>query len=213
MWFSHFCHVLFFKRLGPLFGVMLPNASRVWKIGATEAAMHLGDSTETQLVTRHLGHSAATEHQLRSRYYQAIVGDSHTVRALQSMENLRRQRSDGCTSDSTSGAGISASPTPQPNPMDDRGQLSVGSSCDSVATPVKALQKRRPFTKHEVQIIVTAFKEHIKCCRTPSLALCKELLSTKQLDRTPKNASILSLKLDSLRSFISPHHFLHAIHK
>ena len=66
------------KRLGPLFGAVFPNASRVRKIGATEAAMNLGDSTEAQLVTRHLGHSAATE----SRYYQAIVGDSRDEPAL-----------------------------------------------------------------------------------------------------------------------------------
>ena len=60
--------------------------------------------------------------------------------------------------DSSSAAATPISQKRRPSPMDKRGKWFVGSSSDSVATPVKALQKRRPFTEYEVQLIVTAFK-------------------------------------------------------
>ena len=59
------------KRFGERHGRVLPSATRVRKIGATEVAMKMGDSADAHLVTRHMSHSAATE----TKYYQAIVGD------------------------------------------------------------------------------------------------------------------------------------------
>ena len=73
------------QSLGKIYGLTLPTATRVRKIGATSVALNLGDTATAHLVTRHLSHSAATE----SQYYQAIVGDRHAVEAFGSMENLR----------------------------------------------------------------------------------------------------------------------------
>ena len=73
------------QSLGKIYGLTLPTATRVRKIGATSVALNLGDTATAHLVTRQLSHSAATE----SQYYQAIVGDRHAVEAFGSMENLR----------------------------------------------------------------------------------------------------------------------------
>lgn len=80
------------QRFGERRGLLLPTAMKVRQIGSTEVAMHLGDTTDAHLITRHIAHSAATE----SRYYQAIVGDCHSLCAYNSMEGLReRACSDG----------------------------------------------------------------------------------------------------------------------
>lgn len=85
------------KKLGLKYGLCLPTATRVRKIGATSVALNLGDTGEAHLVTRQLSHSAATD----SQYYQAIVGDKHAAQAFESMEQLRTMRGVGKnTSDS-----------------------------------------------------------------------------------------------------------------
>ena len=57
-------------------------------------AIRLGYSSDAHLITCHISHSAVTELQ----YYQAIVGDRHSLHAYRSMEGLRkREHSDGDT--------------------------------------------------------------------------------------------------------------------
>ena len=77
------CHLLFLKlprtitnllsriqSVGTKYGLNLPSASRVRKIGATSVALNLGDSAQAHLVTRQMSHSVSTD----AQYYQAIVG-------------------------------------------------------------------------------------------------------------------------------------------
>ena len=56
------------KAVDHRYGLDLPNASRVRKIGATSVAVNL-DEKEACLVTRQMSHSVATN----AAYYQAIV--------------------------------------------------------------------------------------------------------------------------------------------
>ena len=73
------------KALGRLYGLTLPIASRVRKIGATSVALHL-DEKDPRLVTRQMSHSVATN----VAYYQAIVGEQHAAAAYKTMSSLRR---------------------------------------------------------------------------------------------------------------------------
>lgn len=76
---------------------------------------------------------------------------------FQSMENLQRLRNDGegdYTSDSTSRAAISTTTSPQSNPMDNRGQWSVGLSFDSVATLANLTSAKQK--EHNLNIKVTS---------------------------------------------------------
>ena len=81
------------KKLGTKYGLSLPSASRVRKIGATSVALHLGNSTQAHLVTMQMSHSVNTD----AQYYQAIVGDSHAMSAFKSMTELRNRRADSST--------------------------------------------------------------------------------------------------------------------
>lgn len=78
------------KSLGVKYGLSLPTASRVRKIGATAVALNLGDSTKAHLVTRNMSHSVNTS----AQYYQAIVGDSHAATAFETMSQLREDGSE-----------------------------------------------------------------------------------------------------------------------
>ena len=80
------------KALGKKFGLLLPSASRVRKIGATSVALSMGNSAEAHLVTRQLSHSVATN----SQYYQAIMGDKHAAVAHASMEHGTHLRGPLC---------------------------------------------------------------------------------------------------------------------
>ena len=73
------------KALGRLYGLTLPSASRVRKIGATSVALHL-DEKDSRLVTRQMSHSVATN----VAYYQAIVGEQHAAAAYKTMSSLRQ---------------------------------------------------------------------------------------------------------------------------
>ena len=72
------------KAVGRQYGLDLPNASRVRKIGATSVALNL-DEKEARLVTRQMSHSVATN----AAYYQPIVGEQHAANAYKSMADLR----------------------------------------------------------------------------------------------------------------------------
>ena len=73
------------KAIGLRYGLSLPSATRVRKIGATSVALNLGKSASANLVTRQMSHSVNTE----AIYYQAIVGDKHAASAYSTMSNLR----------------------------------------------------------------------------------------------------------------------------
>ena len=73
------------KAIGSRYGLSLPSATRVRKIGATSVALNLGKSASANLVTRQMSHSVNTE----AIYYQAIVGDKHAASAYSTMSNLR----------------------------------------------------------------------------------------------------------------------------
>ena len=75
------------KVVGSTYGLQLPNATRVRKIGATTVAMKCGQTPEASLVTRQMSHSLNTE----ATYYQAIVGDSHAARAYSTMKQLQQE--------------------------------------------------------------------------------------------------------------------------
>ena len=75
------------KNLGTKYGLNLPNASHVRKIGVTAMALNLGDLTKAHLVTRNMSHSLNTS----AEYYQAIVGDSHAAEAFEAMSQLRHE--------------------------------------------------------------------------------------------------------------------------
>ena len=73
------------KSVGARYGLALPSATRVRKIGATSVALNLGQSSQASLVTREMSHSST-----EGLYYQAIVGDNHTAEAFSTMAELRK---------------------------------------------------------------------------------------------------------------------------
>jgi hypothetical protein len=152
------------QSLGKKFGLTLPTATRVRKIGATSVALNVGDSATAQRVTRQLSHSAATE----SEYYQAIVGDSHTIQAFQSMEDLRRHEDSQCMKD------------------------------EEQVTPSRRLQKKRMFTAEETASVAEHFECHVKEKRTPSLDECKAFVQKHQFDRSGKSIQDKSQKMREL---------------
>ena len=152
------------KRFGERHGRVLPSATRVRKIGATEVAMKMGDSADAHLVTRHMSHSAATE----TKYYQAIVGDKHSHRAYQLMEGLRSDEGEAVK------VAKSCSDANSRDSEDD----------DVHSTPV---QKRRHFTLEETNLISEYFGKVISRGDTPSLAECKMFIERRNTSRTPKN--------------------------
>jgi hypothetical protein len=76
------------KTIGVRYGLCLPSATRVRKIGATAVALNLGQSPKANLVTRQMSHSLNTE----AMYYQAIVGYRHAASAFSTMSELRKER-------------------------------------------------------------------------------------------------------------------------
>ena len=112
------------KTVGAKYGLTLPSASRVRKIGATQVALQLGDSAKVNLVTRQMSHSVNTV----AQYYQAIVGNQHATTAYETMTRLRKDShsvSDG----------------------------NIGASTDCSDTPHRAVQQHRAYTREEESII------------------------------------------------------------
>ena len=72
--------------VGGRYGLQLPSATRVRKIGATTVAVKYGQSPKASLVTRQMSHSLNTE----ATYYQAIVGDQHAATAYTTMAELQQ---------------------------------------------------------------------------------------------------------------------------
>ena len=66
------------------YALVLPTATRVRKIGSTTVARNVGASAEASMITHQLSHTAKTD----ELQYQAIVGDTHSAQAFQSMEAL-----------------------------------------------------------------------------------------------------------------------------
>ena len=162
------------QELGARYDLVLPSATRVRKIGATEVAMRLGDTTDTHLVTRHLSHSAATE----TQYYQAIVRDTHSANAFELMEGLCKGKKKGILK---KGADKQGSESVRESPC-------TSSKSDGSLLPTTLVQKRRAFTSKETESVSSAFTSHIHRRCTPSLAECKRFLQTHPLHvRSPKN--------------------------
>ena len=105
-------------------------------------------------------HSANTE----AQYYQAIVGDRHTVTAYRTMTALQEGDSGGKDSDTKS-------------------YIST-TNCDesSASTP---LQKRRSYSTKETQLV----REYVDIARGQSVSLreCAKFLSVHQMDMSEKN--------------------------
>ena len=153
------------KRVGERYGLVLPSASRVRKIGATCVATALGDSAKAHLVTRHMSHSASTE----AQYYQAIVGDQHAVSAYGIMTALREGGGGGADAKSTAD-------------QDQAGKSEVISK--TASTPV---QKRRTYTAEETKAVQDYFSHHISHGETASLRECAQFLLEHPLHRSEKN--------------------------
>ena len=77
--------------LGQRYNIVLPTATKVRKIGATLVALHVGVGGTATLVKRQLSHTAVTD----EKYYQAIVGDTHSAQAFNTMEALRKSMVEG----------------------------------------------------------------------------------------------------------------------
>ena len=75
------------KSIGNRYGLCLPSATRVRKIGATSVALTLGQSPTANLVTRQMSHTINTE----ALHYQAIVGNEHAASAFATMTQLRTE--------------------------------------------------------------------------------------------------------------------------
>lgn len=74
-------------KLGNRYGLVLPTATRVRKIGSTTVALNVGGGADATMIHRLLSHTPKTD----ELHYQAIVGDSHSARAFTSMEALRQK--------------------------------------------------------------------------------------------------------------------------
>ena len=72
------------KSLGDKYGIKLPSATRVRKIGATSTVKNVSGPS-TSLVQRQLSHSSETD----NRFYQAITGKDDAAKAFRIMETLR----------------------------------------------------------------------------------------------------------------------------
>ena len=84
------------KSIGGKYGLSLPSATRVRKIGATTVALTLGQLPNANLVTRQMSHTINTE----ALHYQAIVGDQHAASAFKTMSHLRTGRESTPVADS-----------------------------------------------------------------------------------------------------------------
>ena len=153
------------KCVGARYGLNLPSATRVRKIGATSVALHLGQSPQASLVTRQMSHSISTE----GLYYQAIVGDDHAAAAFSTMAELRKTPEKRGTPPSRST--LLETPTQQ--------------TPTSQGTPRS--QRRRPFTEEETQAVMQYFARDIEAGSTAPLMECKRFLHFHKLQRTPKN--------------------------
>ena len=156
------------KKLGKRFGLSLPSACRVRKIGATCVAANLGDSAQAHLVTRHMSHSASTE----ARYYQAIIGDRHAVSAYGTMTALREGGSDERGKSLARRSGSR-----------DRDESSAARSGDDV-NPV---QRRRVYSARETNFIEEFFDAVIQRGDRVSLRECAKFLKAHPMDRSDKN--------------------------
>ena len=146
------------KSVGARYGLALPSATRVRKIGATSVALNLGQSSQASLVTRQMSHSMSTE----GLYYQAIVGDTHATEAFSTMAELRK--------------------TPDRQaPVQSNRQEAPG--LERQTTP----QRRRPFTEEETKAVGEYFARDIEEGHSVPLAECKGFLQTHKLQRLPKN--------------------------
>lgn len=160
------------QRVGLKYGLNLPSATKVRKIGATSVALKLGESAEAHLVTRQMSHSVSTD----AQYYQAIVGDKHAAAAYSTMSNLRKERSSsGVPNSSLSSANRSAEES--------------SDTCSSV-------QRRRGYTPKETRAIESYFGRQIMEGKSVSLTECNEFLSSHPMTRSPKNIQ------DKVRSVI-----------
>ena len=72
------------KAVGHRFGMTLPTATRVRKIGSTAAALECGMGDEARIIAQQMSHSAATH----EKHYEALSGTSHAARAFETMERL-----------------------------------------------------------------------------------------------------------------------------
>ena len=119
----------------------------------------LGDLAQAHLVTRQ-PHSANTD----AQYYQAIVGDCHTVTAYGTITAL--QEGGGKDSDTNSYTSMT--------------------NCDesSASTP---LQKWRSYSTKETQLVREYIADHIARGQTVSLREGAKFIAVHQMDRSEKN--------------------------
>lgn len=143
------------QTLGRKYGLNVPTATKMRKIGATSVALNVTGPKST-LVTRQLSHSIETD----ARFYQALESDQHAVAAFTTMETLRR------------GQAV------QPEPQTDEGSPCSSKSIPTVGSSTNAgVVKRRPFTEAESDAIHEYFSGDIAAIHTPSLHDCKTFLT------------------------------------
>lgn len=167
------------------------------KIGATSAALSMGNSVEAHLVTRQLSHSVATN----SQYYQAIMGDKHAAVAHASMERLREDA--GSSGPSLRGLAKQVpNKTPERKRLSESGGLPMGGlvsketqegedvpSNSDPATKVSDTPKssrRRFFSESELEAVKDYFSAAIANGTTPSIAKCRAFLVRHNMARSPK---------------------------
>ena len=76
------------KKLGSRYSLVLPTATRVRKIGATNVALNVGAGEESSMVHRQMSHTQTTS----QLHYEAIVGDKHAACAFRTRETLRNSK-------------------------------------------------------------------------------------------------------------------------
>ena len=172
------------QSLGAAYGIKVPTATQVRKIGATMVALQCGTgSTAAGLVCRQLSHSVQTE----MTYYQAIVGPSHSVEAFHIMEGLRKAK---CQSERPALQTASTAESEQQKKVLEKAaadQTIEIASAKPVTSPPKSPVKRRPFTKEENESVSLYFSSHIEAGDTPTSAECRDFLENHGLSRTAKN--------------------------
>ena len=153
------------KAIGSRYGLSLPSATRVRKIGATSVALNLGKSASANLVTRQMSHSVNTE----AIYYQAIVGDKHAASAYSTMSNLR-------TGQQTTPVTENEESTPN--------RIENEEKSESTPNRIRSTQQRRPY---ETEAIKRYFVFEIGAGDRVALAACKKILGLHDFSRTAKN--------------------------
>jgi len=153
----------YIQKLQKEYGVQVPTATRVRKIGCTTGVTQCSDP-ENALLAAHMGHSQPTQR----KYYEAIMGKKHAASAHLLREKLRMQSSK--------------------RPCESSDEVHMEVQNENVENEKeKPRRRRRCFTPKETAEIADKFASFIKSMTTPPIPLCQEYIKEVNMSREAKD--------------------------